>query len=179
LRGARLGGEKAGIGQSDNAKGDLPYAMGGALKPLDKGGGSRHHWPRRRHVTGVEFRTAASMRIGTVRRRSGLDPCQGGTQESAGELKSADSPHEEGIFLMSNTPHTLAEEFPGQMDAIHNLKISDAHFARLLREYDEVNDEIHRAETNVAPMVESAEIDLRKKRLHLKDAIAATLAAAT
>lgn len=31
---------------------------------------------------------------------------------------------------MSNTPHTLAEEFPEQIDAIYKLKAEDRHFAR-------------------------------------------------
>lgn len=79
---------------------------------------------------------------------------------------------------MSNTPHTLAEEFPAQMDAIHALKVSDAHFARLLEEYDEVNDAVHLAETRVKPVDEATEHELRKKRLHIKDAIAKALAAA-
>jgi uncharacterized protein len=79
---------------------------------------------------------------------------------------------------LSNTPHTLAEEFPGQMDKIHRLKISDAHFARLLREYDEINDKVHLAETNVAPQEQLAEVDLRKRRLKIKDEIATALAAA-
>jgi uncharacterized protein YdcH (DUF465 family) len=78
---------------------------------------------------------------------------------------------------LSNTPHTLAEEFPGQMEKIHRLKVNDAHFAKLLKEYDEVNDEIHLAETNVAPVEQLSEVELRKKRLQLKDAIAAILAA--
>ncbi len=76
---------------------------------------------------------------------------------------------------MSNTPHTLAEEFPGQTEAIHNLKISDAHFAKLLLAYDEVNDEVHRAETKIAPISPAAESDLRKKRLQIKDAISKAL----
>ncbi len=77
---------------------------------------------------------------------------------------------------MSNTPHTLAEELPGQMDRIHELKTTDRHFARLLKEYDEVNDQIHVAETNVAPVEQLAEVELRKRRLQLKDAIAKALA---
>lgn len=79
---------------------------------------------------------------------------------------------------MSNTPHTLAEEFPGQMEAIHNLKVSDPEFAKLLEEYDEVNDAVHLAETRVQPVSEDAETELRKKRLAIKDAIAKALAAA-
>lgn len=78
---------------------------------------------------------------------------------------------------MSNTPHTLAEEFPGQMDAIHKLKVSDPHFAKLLEAYDAVNDEIHRAETKIAPIDQLAENDLRKRRLQIKDAIAEALSA--
>jgi uncharacterized protein YdcH (DUF465 family) len=41
---------------------------------------------------------------------------------------------------MSNTPHTLGEEFPGQLVAIHALKAADPRFARILEEYDSVND---------------------------------------
>lgn len=78
---------------------------------------------------------------------------------------------------MSNTPHTLAEEFPGQMEAIHNLKITSPKFAQLLEEYDHVNDEVHLAETRVKPVDESTEAALRKRRLALKDAIAAALSA--
>ena len=77
---------------------------------------------------------------------------------------------------MSNTPHTLAEEFPGQLEHIHALKASDRRFAKLLLEYDEVNDEIHVAETNVAPVTQEHETELRKRRLTLKDSIAQALA---
>ena len=79
---------------------------------------------------------------------------------------------------MSNTPHTLADEFPAQLDAIHRLKLSDHHFARLLKDYDEVNDLVHRAETRVDLVAEEDEAQLRKRRLALKDAIAARLAGA-
>jgi len=61
------------------------------------------------------------------------------------------------------------------MEAIHNLKVSDPRFANLLREYDDVNDQIHRAETKIAPVDQSVETDLRKKRLQIKDAISQAL----
>jgi uncharacterized protein YdcH (DUF465 family) len=83
-----------------------------------------------------------------------------------------------GQLIMSNTPHTLADEFPGQMDTIHKLKVEDRHFARLLEEYDEVNDQVHRAETKVEPVDQLAEVELRKRRLMIKDAIAEALARA-
>jgi uncharacterized protein YdcH (DUF465 family) len=78
--------------------------------------------------------------------------------------------------MMSNTPHTLSEEFPGQMDTIHALKVSDRHFANLLLEYDEVNDQVHLAETDVQPTAHDKETDLRKRRLAVKDKIAEAIA---
>jgi len=78
---------------------------------------------------------------------------------------------------MSNTPHALGEEFPGQLEAIHALKAKNEHFARVLREYDEVNDQIHRAETKIEPVSQDHEVTLRKRRLALKDTIAGALAA--
>ncbi|MGE0776541.1 MAG: YdcH family protein [Sphingomonadaceae bacterium] len=79
---------------------------------------------------------------------------------------------------MSNTPHTLGEEFPDQMDKIHALKASDLRFALLLADYDEVNDEIHVAETNVQPTSQDHETELRKRRLAIKDQIAEVLSQA-
>lgn len=78
---------------------------------------------------------------------------------------------------MSNTPHTLQDEFPSQLDKLHELKVSNAHFARLLEEYDELNDKVHRAETKVEPIEQLAEVELRKKRAHVKDEIARMLSA--
>ena len=72
---------------------------------------------------------------------------------------------------MSHTPHELAEEFPGHVDKMHELKQSDTHFARLFDEYHEINRAVHRAETNIEPMETLAETDLRKQRAHLKDEI--------
>lgn len=76
---------------------------------------------------------------------------------------------------MSNTPHTLRDEFPDQMDAIHALKVQNPEFATILEEYDAVNDQIHRAETRIDPVSEEAEVQLRKQRLALKDRIATAL----
>ncbi len=76
---------------------------------------------------------------------------------------------------MSHTPHDLTQEFPGMAERIHELKLSDQHFRRLVEEYHQVNDAIHRAETNVEPTDGFHEEDLRKQRLALKDRIAAAL----
>jgi uncharacterized protein YdcH (DUF465 family) len=79
---------------------------------------------------------------------------------------------------MSHVPHDLATDFPELSQRIHDLKTSDAHFARLLGEYEEVNATVHRAETNVEPMSEEAEGALRRKRAALKDQLYRMLSAA-
>lgn len=72
---------------------------------------------------------------------------------------------------MSNTPHELAAEFPDKVEAISALKQSDAHFAKLVDEYHDINRAVHRAETNVEPVSAQAETDMRKQRGALKDEI--------
>lgn len=74
------------------------------------------------------------------------------------------------------TPHAIHEEFPDDADLIHNLKVNNAHFARLLDEYDTVNDQVHSAEALIHPVSDQAEKDLRRQRAHLKDEIAQMLA---
>lgn len=79
---------------------------------------------------------------------------------------------------MSNTPHELAEEFPEAVDKLHELKTGNAHFAKLVDEYHQINRDVHRAETGVEPISEQAETDMRKARMRLKDEIAGMLAKA-
>jgi hypothetical protein len=76
---------------------------------------------------------------------------------------------------MSHVPHELHEEFPEKAQKIHDLKTSDAHFARLADAYHEVNREIHRVESGVAPTSDEILEDMKKKRLALKDQIAGLL----
>lgn len=76
---------------------------------------------------------------------------------------------------MSHTPHALAEEFPDQAARIHELKMFDAHFARLADAYHEINRAIHRMETDVEPVSDTVLLEARKQRLALKDQIAAML----
>ena len=78
---------------------------------------------------------------------------------------------------MSNTPHELASEFPEHIAKISDLKQTDAHFARLADEYHEINRAVHRAETNVEPMENLAEAEMRKKRAALKDELYRLLSA--
>ena len=72
---------------------------------------------------------------------------------------------------MSHTPHTLAADFPDKADKIHALKLSDAHFAKLVGSYHDVNRAVHRAESRAEPMDAAEETRLRKTRAALKDEI--------
>lgn len=76
---------------------------------------------------------------------------------------------------MTHTPHELQEEFPEYAEKMLDLKANDAHFAKLADEYHEINRAVHRAETNVEPVEELTEVEMRKKRALLKDEIYALL----
>ena len=75
-------------------------------------------------------------------------------------------------------PHAIHEEFPHDAEIIHDLKLPDAHFAKLLEEYDRLNDEVVAAETYVKPTAEDYETQIRRGRVLLKDQIAQAIAAA-
>jgi uncharacterized protein YdcH (DUF465 family) len=64
---------------------------------------------------------------------------------------------------MSHVAHELHEEFPEKAEAIHALKASNAHFARLAEEYHTLNRTIHRIETEVEPADDATVEDLKKK----------------
>lgn len=79
---------------------------------------------------------------------------------------------------MSHTPHELHEEFPQHQAAIHTLKMTDNHFARLADEYHDINRTIHRIEAGVEAAADERLEDLKKARLSLKDQIGAMLSKA-
>lgn len=76
---------------------------------------------------------------------------------------------------MTHVPHELAEDFPAQSELIQRLKADNPHFARLAEEYHELNRQVHRAETDLEPMDDLAQQELRKRRMALKDEIARML----
>lgn len=78
---------------------------------------------------------------------------------------------------MSNISNDLHDIFPEHADKIAELKGQDAHFARLIARYQEVDRAIHRAETNIEPTDDFHEEDMRKERLRLLDDIGAMLRA--
>ena len=76
---------------------------------------------------------------------------------------------------MTHTPHELHEEFPERADRIHALKVSNAHFAHVAAGYHELNRLVHRMESGVEPADDAAMEEAKKRRLVLKDEIAAML----
>lgn len=77
---------------------------------------------------------------------------------------------------MTRTPHDLSTEFPNQTTELHDLKLTDTHFAKLTERYNEINKCIHLAETLVEPVSPEHETELRRERMVLKDQIARILA---
>ena len=70
---------------------------------------------------------------------------------------------------MLNEKHDLVHEFPEYRDAIHELKTTNNHFARLFDEYHEVDHEIHRIEADIETTSDDYLEEKKKQRLHLKD----------
>ncbi len=67
--------------------------------------------------------------------------------------------------------HPFLSSHPELQDQIHTLKKTDGHFARLLREYEGLDLEICRAESDIPGyLMSDLELEqLKKARLHLKD----------
>jgi uncharacterized protein YdcH (DUF465 family) len=72
-------------------------------------------------------------------------------------------------------PHGLGDEFPDQQPLIKRLTKSSYEFGRLAAAYDEVNRRIWRIESEDEPTTDEALEKLKKRRLLLKDDIAALL----
>jgi uncharacterized protein len=74
-----------------------------------------------------------------------------------------------------HVPHELGEEFPDQAPLIARLTKSNYEFGRLAAAYDEVNRHIWRIESEDEPTTDEVLEKLKKRRLLLKDDIAALL----
>ena len=70
---------------------------------------------------------------------------------------------------MLNEKHDLIHELPEYREDIHNLKMTDKHFARLFKEYHEIDHEVRRIETGKETTSDDYLDEKKKKRLHLKD----------
>jgi uncharacterized protein YdcH (DUF465 family) len=65
--------------------------------------------------------------------------------------------------------HDLHHEFPEFEQEIRQLKMSDGHFARLFKEYHELDKEVHRIEEGVETTSDEYLETQKLARLHLKD----------
>ena len=65
--------------------------------------------------------------------------------------------------------HDLIHELPEYRDQIHELKMNNAHFAKLFEQYHEVDHEVHRIETGAENTADDYLEERKKVRLHLKD----------
>lgn len=71
--------------------------------------------------------------------------------------------------------HDLHSEFPEHGEAIHALKVSNAHFVRLFDDYHSVNREVLRFEEGVEHASDADVEAAKKRRLQLKDELYAML----
>lgn len=76
---------------------------------------------------------------------------------------------------MIHIPHELRDEFPQEAQFIERLIKTDYEFGRLAASYDEVNRNICRIESEEEPTTDEVLEKLKKRRLKLKDEIAAFL----
>lgn len=77
--------------------------------------------------------------------------------------------------MSAHTPHELHDEFPHDAEALHRLKLADAHFARLAERHHEVNRELHRIAAEIEAASDERVEALKRERLHLLDEIAEML----
>jgi uncharacterized protein YdcH (DUF465 family) len=72
-------------------------------------------------------------------------------------------------FPMFGEHHDLVHELPEYREKIHEMKLGNAHFARLFDEYNEVEHEVRRIEQELETPSDDYTEELKKRRLALKD----------
>lgn len=70
---------------------------------------------------------------------------------------------------MTLQKHDLLSEFPNNRDAIHTLKMNNAHFAKLFDQYHNTDHDVHRIESGAENTSDDYLEGRKKERLHLKD----------
>ena len=70
---------------------------------------------------------------------------------------------------MLTEKHDPVHELPEHRDTIHDLKMTNHHFAKLFHEYHEVDHEVHRIETGIENTSDEYLDERKKLRLYLKD----------
>jgi uncharacterized protein YdcH (DUF465 family) len=74
--------------------------------------------------------------------------------------------------------HDLLHELPEYRDKIHEMKVGNAHFAKLFDQYHEVDHEVRRIEQGIETPSDDYTEETKKKRLALKDELFKMLKAA-
>lgn len=70
---------------------------------------------------------------------------------------------------MLHEKHDLLHELPEHRERIHELKMSNAQFAKMFDEYHDIDHEIHRIETGIENTSDEYLEDRKKNRLYLID----------
>ena len=65
--------------------------------------------------------------------------------------------------------HPIVKEFPEYRDVIHQLKIGDPEFRERFDEYHRLDREVYRIEQDIEPVAEEFWMQLKRRRLYLKD----------
>jgi uncharacterized protein YdcH (DUF465 family) len=73
--------------------------------------------------------------------------------------------------------HDLAHEFPEHREKIHNLKLGNAHFAKLFDEYHAITKDVERIESQGVPVSDEVFEKQKKERVLLKDQLYSMLIA--
>ncbi|MCC1497330.1 YdcH family protein [Alcanivorax sp. 1008] len=76
---------------------------------------------------------------------------------------------------MTVEKHDLLHELPEYREQIHDLKMSNNHFAKLFDQYHDVDHEVRRIETGVETTSDDYLEQRKKARLKLKDEMYAML----
>ena len=69
--------------------------------------------------------------------------------------------------------HPLVVDFPEHKETIQVLKLNNAHCKHLLEQYQTVDEEIVRIETELEPASDARTEQLKRRRLQLKDELMA------
>jgi uncharacterized protein YdcH (DUF465 family) len=72
---------------------------------------------------------------------------------------------------MTLQKHDLHHEFPEYSEEIHELKMTNNHFAKLFKEYHEINKEVLKIEQGIENTGDDYLEQQKIKRLSLKDAL--------
>ena len=78
---------------------------------------------------------------------------------------------------MFNEKHDLIHELPEYRDRIHDLKVTNKHFANRFEKYHDIDHEVLRVEGGIENTSDEYLVELKKKRLALKDELFAMIRA--